>query len=228
MKVIIRVYSVVLLAYTGWRTFDFMSSQLPKNDISFWLSITFLFATEFGLVLWHETHLRHTTTREQEYIGKAMTWVDFVGSLAAGIADMILRQTLVNGYEVPPALAQFLIFGLPLIMAANVGAVILFEQNDAETQEERAEKQLRFEIHRQAMIDLRKDRSAIAEEKKKAIYRKMRASVTDRVDNEYKDKTPHISQIPEIKPYTNGKAVMAAEVTNQLPPPPNPTTQAKA
>ena len=128
MKWVIRVYSLILLGYTGWRTYDFMSSQLPKNDLTFWLSIAFLFATEAGLVLWHEANLNHTTTQEQEYISTAMTGIDFVGSLTAGIADMILRQTILEGYQIPPVLAQFLIFGLPLIMAANVGAVILFER----------------------------------------------------------------------------------------------------
>src|SRR5512146_1460787 len=131
MKWIIRIYSVVLLGYTGWRTFDFISGQLPKNDISFWLSIAFLFCTEAGLVLWHETHLHHTTTENQDRITFALTWVDFVGSLAAGIADMIVRQTFIDGYTIPPALAQFLMYGLPAIMAFNVAGVILFEQYDA-------------------------------------------------------------------------------------------------
>lgn len=185
MKWIIRIYSVVLLAYTGWRTFDFMSSQLPKTDISFWLSIAFLFATEIGLILWHETNLNHVTTDQQNKITLGMTWVDFFGSLAAGIADMILRQTFIDGFQISPALAQFLMYGLPSIMALNVGAVILFEQNDAEVQEEKAEKSLRFEIHRAAMKELKKDREVISEEKKAAIYSKMRASVTGRIDRRY-------------------------------------------
>ena len=57
--------------------------QLPKNDISFWLSIAFLFATEAGLLLWHELSLRHVTTHKQENIATWLTWIDFVGSLSA-------------------------------------------------------------------------------------------------------------------------------------------------
>ena len=68
MKTVIRVYSGILLLYCGWRTVDFLLSQLPKNDISLWLSIAFLFATEAGLLLWHEISLNHTSTREQHYI----------------------------------------------------------------------------------------------------------------------------------------------------------------
>lgn len=185
MKWVIRVYSLVLLAYTGWRTYDFMSSQLPKSDISFWLSIAFLFATEAGLVLWHEAHLHHTTTDTQDKLTFALTWIDFVGSLAAGIADMILRQTFIVGYQIPPMLAQFLLYGLPAIMAINVAGVILYEQNDAEVQEDAAEKAARFEVHKQAMKQIRGDRQALATEKSGVIYNRLRGHVTGHVDNVY-------------------------------------------
>lgn len=187
MKWVIRVYSIVLLAYTGWRTYDFMSSQLPKSDISFWLSIAFLFATEAGLVLWHEAHLHHTTTDVQDKLTFALTWIDFVGSLATGIADMILRQTFIDGYQIPPMLAQFLMYGLPCIMAINVAGVILFEQNDAEVQEDAAEKAARFEVHKQAMKQIRADRQALATEKSGVIYNRLRGHVTGHVDQVYGD-----------------------------------------
>ena len=59
-------------------------------------------------------------------------------------------------------LAQFLIYGLPLIMAANVGAVLLFLSNDAEIQPDRAKKQLRFEIYKQSIRELQDNRGQIA------------------------------------------------------------------
>lgn len=199
MKWIIRVYSLVLLAYTGWRTYDFMSSQLPKSDISFWLSIAFLFATEAGLVLWHEAHLHHVTTDTQDKLTQALTWIDFVGSLAAGVADMILRQTFIEGYEIPPMLAQFLMYGLPCIMAINVAGVILFEQNDAEVQEDAAEKAARFEVHKQAMKQIRADRQALATEKSGVIYNRLRGHVVGHVDSTYGD-APALSASNQRQP----------------------------
>ena len=93
MKWMIRIYSFLLLAYTGWRTYDFMAAQLPQDTSSQLLSTLFLFTTEAGLLLWHEISLRHTTTEVQHGLSIGLTWIDFAGSLAAGIADMILRQT---------------------------------------------------------------------------------------------------------------------------------------
>lgn len=209
MKHIIRAYSFVLLIYTGWRTFDFVSSQLPKTDLSLWLSLAFLFAAEVGLLLWHEISISHVTTREQSYIATTMTWVDFVGSLAAGIADMILRQTLLDSYAVPAFLAQFLIYGLPLIMAANVAAVLLYLSHDAEVQLDRAKKQLRFEIYRQSIRELADNQGQIAEGMKKDIYRQLRDDVTGKVAKQFMQPSipPSIPpQILSIPIASNGSA----------------------
>lgn len=208
MKWIIRLYSVILLGYTGWRTFDFMSSNLPKSDISFWLSIAFLFATEIGLVLWHELHLKHTTTDTQDKLSFALTWIDFVGSLAAGIADMILRQTFIDGYVIPVQLAQFLIFGLPCIMAVNVAGVILFEQNDATTLEMKAEKSANFAIHAEAMKQIHASREELANEKADVIYSRIRGRVTGKIDGAYGQSGPvHRIPRPERRPSLIGRLV---------------------
>lgn len=185
MKWVIRGYSFILLGYTGWRTFDFMSSQLPKDDLSFWLSIVFLFATEIGLLIWHEQALSHVTTETQEGIAKWMTGLDFIGSTAAGVADMILRQTLVENYVIPAWLVQFLIYGLPLIVAANVGAVLLYLWFDGRSWLEREKRQTMFEITRTAINELKKDRKEIAHAKKGVVYSTLRADVVAQIDKEY-------------------------------------------
>lgn len=178
MRWIVRMYVFILLAYTGWRTYDFMINQLPVGDTSYWLAILFLFATEAGLALWHEVSMSHVTTKEQEEISVALTWIDFVGSLAAGIADMILRQTIASNYQIPTTLVGFLIYGLPAIVALNVAGGLMYLSNDAELQLTRAKKQLRFEITRQAIAELRDRKAAIAEKEKTAIYQKMHTEVT--------------------------------------------------
>jgi hypothetical protein len=184
MRWIIRAYSFVLLAYTGWRTVDFLLSQLPKNDISVWLSIAFLFASEAGLLLWHEISMSHTTTHEQYNVSVTMIFMDFVGSLAAGIADMILRQTMLEGYVIPAFLATGLMYGLPAIMATNVGAALYYLSNDAKLQRERAQREMEFEIHKEALKLVASDKRVLANEKKKLISDRIRGEVSDRITNE--------------------------------------------
>ena len=216
MRYIIRIYALVLLAYTGWRTFDFMVNQLPAGDYSSWLAICFLFATEIGLLVWHEASMNHSTTHEQQGIATGLTWIDLAGSLAAGVADMILRQTLKADYVVPPVLITFLIFGLPVIMSLNVAGALLYLSNDGEIQIDRAKKQLRFEITRQAIRELRDNQGSIAEGMKKDIYRTMRDDVTGRLAKEYLRDAPAGAG---IKLPSNGKIVYNSE--GEVVPDPN-------
>jgi uncharacterized membrane protein len=194
VKWIIRLYALVLLGYTGWRTYDFMINQLPAGDTSTLLALLFLFATEAGLALWHEISLRHSTTSEQQMTATALTWVDFAGSLTAGVADMILRQNFASGYTIPPLLVLLLLYGLPLIVALNVAGVLIYLSHDAEAQLDRAKSQLRFEITRQALRELHDNRGAIAEGMKKDIYRQLRDDVTGKVAKQFL-KAPKIVEI---------------------------------
>lgn len=193
MKWAIRAYAFGLLIYTGWRTFDFMMSQLPQSDLSFYLALAFLLCTEIGLVLWHEAHLTHVTTDNQNRLTAIMTWLDFAGSLMAGIADMIIHQTMLDGYVVPREFALMLMYGLPLIFGLNVAAAILYEQWDAETLEEKAEKALRFEAHRQAIKDLKKERSGFAELEKKNIYKRIKGQATRSLEQRYGERVIHFN-----------------------------------
>lgn len=171
MRWIVRVYTFVLLAYTGWRTYDFMMHQLPAgDDLSFWLAILFLFATEAGLAIWHEVSISHTSTYTQHYVAVSLTWLDFAGSLGAGVADMILRQTFYEGYQVPPLLASGLIYGLPLLVAINVAGALVYLANDAEQQLDRERRFIDFEASRQALRHVGSNRRIIAKAKRDELY----------------------------------------------------------
>jgi hypothetical protein len=173
MKWIIRIYTFVLLIYTGWRTIDFLLMQLPDNDMSWWLALVFLFATEIGILIWHEIGLSHTTTYTQHYIATGLTWLDFTGSFGAGVADMILRQTMMADYKIPPALAMGLIVGLPLIVAINVAGALVYLANDADLQRMRTRKFLEFEADQQAMAEINAGRRKLVANRKRALMNEL-------------------------------------------------------
>jgi len=168
IKWFIRGYIILMLVYTGWRTWDFITQTLPDNDGTFWLAILFLFATEVGLFMWHEISMRYITTYFQLYIATTLMWVDFVASIGAGVADMILRQTVVN-YQVPMWLGQALIYGLPLIVAANVAGAMMYLSNDADLKKQRARKMLDFEADEMAIRYLTDHKRNLVAARKKEI-----------------------------------------------------------
>jgi hypothetical protein len=156
------------MAYTGWRTYDFISAQVPGE--SYMLPLFFLFAAEAGMGLWHEISISHTTTYTQHQIATTLTWLDFAGSFGAGLADMIIRQTMID-YEMPVMLATVLIFGLPALVATNVAGALVYLQNDADDVEKRERRFLSFESHKQAIEALKNNRDKLAKDRKAEIYR---------------------------------------------------------
>ena len=66
MKWIIRAYSLGLLAYTGWRTYHFMSTQLPENGNGAFIALLFLLGSvtvrshliSYALLLWNKGYSR--------------------------------------------------------------------------------------------------------------------------------------------------------------------------
>jgi len=125
------------------------------------VSLVFLLAAEIGLIVWHELSLR-STTGQQNGISNIMTWVDFGASTSAGIADMLVSQTLVAGYQVPALLALAILYGLPLVMAANVAAAILYFNADSDEQLNKTKRMLKHNIHAEAMAEIDRQKKSVA------------------------------------------------------------------
>ena len=192
MKWVIRAYSFVLLGYTGWRTYDLLLHNLPADWSSSLLAMLFLFAAEIGLVLWHEASINSTTTYTQHYVATALTWLDFVGSTVAGVGDMIIRQTIIGDYAVPPLLAMVIIYGLPAIMAANVAGALVYLSNDGQAVKDREKRMLSFEAHEQAIRELKQHRGRLVVQAKRDIYAEITGAELGQEPQHPTPKTPAI------------------------------------
>jgi len=161
MKWVLRVYAVSLLIYTGYRTWRFLQTTLPASETGAFVSLVFLLAAEIGLLVWHELSLR-STTGAQNSIANVMTWLDFGASTAAGIADMLISQTFLDGYQIPVMLGLAIVYGLPLVMAANVAAAIMYFNADSDEQLNKARRMLKHTIHSEAIKEVTGQQKAVA------------------------------------------------------------------
>jgi len=164
MKIIIRIYTYLLLAYTGWRTFSFMSTQLPDSDTGMIIALLFLLATELGMLIWHEASMNYVTTDIQLFIATSLMWIDFFGATGAGIADMIIRQTLAVDFIIPARFASILVYGLPTAVALNVAGALLFISNDADLQLEGAKRAVKLELITSALKEIKKNKAELSNE----------------------------------------------------------------
>lgn len=211
MRWVIRAYVLVMMIYTGWRTWDFMFGQLPPDNwLSYLLAFLYLFASEIGLLLWHEASINHVTTETQYYLAVSFTWIDFVGGTGAGIADMIKYQTMTE-FVMPTWAAMILSIGMPLIVAGNIAAALLFLANDAAALDKRARTFNDFAARRAAHDDIANNRGRFAKENKKHYMREIYGGW----DYEQPDK-PALPA-PAINGNTNGHRKEKIEFDQQAP-----------
>ena len=180
MKWVLRIYAVSLLIYTGYRTWRFLQTTLPASESGQFVSLVFLLAAEIGLLLWHELSLRSTTGR-QNSIANVMTWTDFIASTAAGIADMLISQSLMEGYQIPPMMGMAIIYGLPLIMAANVAAALLYFNADSDEQLAKSRRMLKHGIHSEAIKTVEKQTQSVAKDLAPELAGQIKAEVIEEV-----------------------------------------------
>ncbi len=183
MNILLYGYEFVLLAYTGWRTWDFLSTNLPVA-IATEIALLGIFALDAGLIAWHTLYRKFANSESQETTAKWLVVVDFAGSLGAGVADMIIRQTMIT-YSIPPLLAKALIFGIPLIVAINVAAVLYYQANDPDEREERARRRVEAKIRSLAIQDVEDSAEAIAVELKKDISEVLKKKARENITGRY-------------------------------------------
>jgi hypothetical protein len=180
-------FAVILLLYSAWRSFDYLMIGLVgvNQTTAIVVSLVFLFASEVGLLMWLHKGVPSSTTDAQETISKIMIFVDFIGSLTLGVADLLLHNSLyvVDFHWLDPVL----LVAPAVLVAANVGAVVLYHLSDADERLKRADRQLDFEeaqleiASRTAAIkQLKSSRREIGEKLAPSIYAHIRERVTGR------------------------------------------------
>ena len=184
---IIRIYLFGLLIYSGFRVYDFVSQQLPPGNE--WVALLFLLATEVGLILAHEISIRDITSEEQRNIIVVLMVVDFIGSLGAGAADMYVRQTMVENLALPATMATLLIWGLPIVVAVNVGGWLYYLYNDGETQKQRAINERVTSVLKAVMNQLKDNEQEIVEDLMGDVYGALRTKIVRTVESQHVAKT---------------------------------------
>lgn len=142
---------IALLLFTASRTIDLFVWVLgPENMI---VGIFGLAALDIGLIGWSEFYKHGATGSGQRSVAMLMTVVDLVGVVVAFIADMLMsagRRGLT--YEMDANTSQAVIVAIGVIIAANIGSMIVNSMLDPENQRKQREEEARAKIH-EAMLE---------------------------------------------------------------------------
>ncbi len=209
MTIVLYVYGAILLGYTVYRSYDFLSYNLPQA-IAGEVALLGVFALDVGLIIWDTVYSYAAKSKRQEGVALAFIIVDFIGSFGAGVADMVIRQQMID-YAVPPVLAKLLIYGIPAIVAGNVGALIYYLVNDPGLREARVKRRIEAMVTEMALDEAEADAEALAQEIKKPIADEIKRRAKENVTGRYfakrnvKEEKPAAPEAESVRPSANGR-----------------------
>ncbi len=182
---ILTGYAMLMLAYQAWRVYDYMSGSLQgvSAATSLLVSAAFIAFSEMGLLVWLHIGTESASTQQQESTAGLLVWVDFVGSMILGLADLAKHNTV---YAVDLSAIDPILFLSPwLLVLCNIAGYIYYSQHDSATLLQAAERRMEHEeteLHlaakRQAIRQLMLDKDAIGKELSPHYYRDIRNRVT--------------------------------------------------
>jgi hypothetical protein len=161
--VLVTLMGLALLGYTALRTLDLIQLTLPADQQA--IGYLALVAFDGGLVGWTLFYLHGAKGAWQRGISAMMIVVSLAGVLIAFGADTLYqanaRGTLAS---LDPALVATAIWGMVLIIGANVGAVTAVHLTDPNARKAQAEEEARDRITEAALLQIASNAESLAAE----------------------------------------------------------------
>jgi len=139
----------VLLIYTAFRSYDFLSTTVPTGfEI---LGLIGLWGLDIGAVAWSLVWIFGSSSRYQDWISMAFFLVDLVGVILTSVTDSLMYGD--KGSEMTGMLTGITSVAIPLVVVGNVVAGFIYHMTSPETKARR-EKRKAEAAHKEKMIEI--------------------------------------------------------------------------
>jgi len=145
---IVLLFDAVLLVYTAWRSYDFLTTTVPAG----WqfLALIGLWGLDIGAVGWSLVWIFGSTTKYQDWTAITFFVVDLSGVVLTSLTDSLMyskKDAMSN------ALSGIAMVIVPLVIVANVIAGFIYHMASPATKARRANRKADAE-HNRKMGDL--------------------------------------------------------------------------
>ena len=145
---IVLLFDAVLLVYTAWRSYDFLTTTVPAG----WqfLALIGLWGLDIGAVGWSLVWIFGSTTKYQDWTAITFFVVDLSGVVLTSLTDSLMYS---KEGAMSDALSGIAMVIIPLVIVANVIAGFIYHMASPATKTRRANRKADAE-HNRKMGDL--------------------------------------------------------------------------
>jgi len=141
---IVIVLDLVLLIYTGYRSWHFLSGSV--TDEFQILAIIGLWGLDIGMVAWSLVWIFGSATRFQNWASMGLFVVDMIGVFLTSIVDTLAFG---NSEALPSVMRSVAWYGIPIIIGLNVLAGFVYHMTSPSTRKRRAQRAQDEELSQQ-------------------------------------------------------------------------------
>lgn len=141
---IVIILDLVLLIYTGYRSWHFLSGSVT-SDFQI-LALVGLWGPDIGMVAWSLVWIFGSATRFQNWVSMGLFVIDMIGVFVTSIVDTLAYG---NGEALPPIMRSIAWYGIPIIIGLNVLAGFIYHMTSPSTRKRRAERAQDEELSKQ-------------------------------------------------------------------------------
>ena len=145
---IVLLFDAVLLVYTAWRSYDFLTTTVPAG----WqfLALIGLWGLDIGAIGWSVVWIFGSTTKYQDWTAITFFVVDLSGVVLTSLTDSLMYS---KEGAMSDALSGIAMVIIPLVIVANVIAGFIYHMASPATKARRANRKADAE-HNRKMGDL--------------------------------------------------------------------------
>ena len=145
---IVLLFDAVLLIYTAWRSYDFLTTTVP--DGFQFLALVGLWGLDIGAIGWSVVWIFGSTTKYQDWTAITFFVVDLSGVVLTSLTDSLMYS---KEGAMSDALSGIAMVIIPLVIVANVIAGFIYHMASPATKVRRANRKADAE-HNRKMGDL--------------------------------------------------------------------------
>ena len=146
---IVLLLDAVLLIYTAWRSYDFLSTTVPTGfEI---LGLVGLWGLDIGAVAWSLVWIFGSSTKYQDWTSMSFFIIDLVGVILTSITDSLMYGA--KDGAMTGVLSGVATVAIPLVVVSNVVAGFIYHMTSPATKARREERKADA-AHREKMSEI--------------------------------------------------------------------------